>query len=271
MNMAESSRESSTAGSSEQPVVMPLTRRGYVRLAKVEWQIGKAVTLDGPALLLRARRRDEAAPDFLAPEALVYFIRGAIRNGEEQIRDNLFRELLERCNPYFRNKFRGFGREDREDLQGEVQCIIIEDLFARDDRSDFMQVRFWTYLERRCIDACRPMFRQAIDTESLDTGYLGDDESEGLNKVDQVVDEQLSSEEFAMISEGLRQLPPRLQHVFWLRHYFGLPIGSDKHAEDEGKEMTIAVAFGCSGRTVRNWLKEANRILAKFREEHNGE
>ena len=73
-----------------------------------------------PAIVERARQRDEDAPDFLAPEALVYFIRDAIENEDERTRDGLIRELLERCNPHFRGRFRGVSREDREDLQGEV-------------------------------------------------------------------------------------------------------------------------------------------------------
>ena len=75
--MTESSSVSGSArggGSDESPLVEALTRNGYVRLAQVERQIGEAVTLDGATLVERAQQRDEAAPDFLAPEALVYFI-----------------------------------------------------------------------------------------------------------------------------------------------------------------------------------------------------
>lgn len=256
-------------GSDEPPLVKPLTRNGYRRLAKVELQIADAVMLDGPAIVERAQQRDEGTADYLAPEALVYFIRDAIGNGEERIRDRLIRELLERCNPYFRGRFRGFSREDREDLQGEVQRMIVEDLFAPDDRSDFMQVRFWSYLKRRCIDACRATFRHAEVTESLETGFSGEGGSEGQTKLDQVVDRQISPEELAMISEGLEQIPPRLRHVFLLRHYVGMKIGPDSLADDEGGELTIAAQFGRTGRTIRNWLKEASRLLAEFQEKHD--
>ena len=168
----------------ESPFVEPLGR-GYKRLPEVERQIADALNLEPEALVRRARERDECVAGRLAPEALVYFIRRASRNEEVGIRDDLFRELFERCNPHFRGKFRGFSQEDREDLQGEVQRVIIEDLFARDDRSDFMQVRFWSYLEKKCIDACRAAFRQTEDTESLETGYSGEGESEGLSELHQ--------------------------------------------------------------------------------------
>ena len=271
--MTESSSVSGSArggGSDESPLVEALTRNGYVRLAQVERQIGEAVTLDGATLVERAQQRDEAAPDFLAPEALVYFIRQAIRSGEVRIRDDLFRKLLERCNPYFRGKFRGFAQEDREDLQGEVQRMIIEDLFAQDDRSDFMQVRFWTYLKRKCIDVCRAKFRQTEKTESLETGFSGEGASQGLTRLEMEADRQISPEDLTTISEGLKKLPLRLRRVFLLRHYVGMKIGSDNLAKDEAGELTIAAHFGRTGRTIRNWLKEADRLLAEFQEKHDG-
>ena len=77
----------------EPPFVEPLGR-GYKRLPEVERQIADALNLEPEALLRRARERDESVVDRLAPEALVYFIRRAIRNEEVGIRDDLFRELL---------------------------------------------------------------------------------------------------------------------------------------------------------------------------------
>ena len=188
-----------------------------------------------------------------------------------QNRDNLLFELIERCNPYFHGKFRGFGQEDRKDLQGEVQRMVIEDLFEQDDRSDFMQVRFWTYLERKCIDACRTMLRQTDNTESLETGNSGEGESEGLTKLEVEVDGQILPEDFTTISKGLEKLPLHLRHVFLLRHFVGMKIGPDNLDKDEGRELTIAAHYGRTGRTIRNWLKEADRLLADFQEKHDGE
>ena len=254
----------------EPPFVEPLAR-GYKRLPEVERQIADALNLESEALLRRARERDERVPGFLTAETLAYFIRRAIRRVDTTTRDALIRELLERCSPHFRGKFRGFGREDREDLQGDVTHMVVEGLFAPDGRGDFMQVRFWKYLERKCIDACRAALRRANNTESLETGYSGDSASEGRNRLERQIDPELSPEELAMVSEGLEQLPPKLRHVFLLRHYFGLKIGSDDPNDNQGDELTIAAQLNVSGRTIRNWLKEANKRLAKFQEKHDGE
>ena len=74
-----------------------------------------------------------------------------------------------------------------------------------------------------------------------------------------------------MISQGLENMPGHLRQVFLLRHYFGLKIGPDDPDEAKGNELSIAAQFDRSGRTIRNWLKEANRRLAKFQEKHDGE
>lgn len=253
-------------GVEEPPAIEPLTRRGYERLPATQRQIGGALSLDTAALVARARQRDESAPEYLSVEALVYFIRRANRNNDRKTGDALFRELFERCIPFFRGKFRGFSREDREDLQGDVMNKVVEDLFAQDDRGEFMQVRFWTYLERKTIDACRKAFRHADDTVSLDTGYSGDGESEGRTKLETQVDAKLTPEQLAMLSEGIATLPPRLRKVFLLRHWVGMKIGSDDPVDDDPDDLTLARHFNCTGRTIRNWLKKAGELLAGFQE-----
>ena len=251
----------------ETPVIEPLTRESYRRLPATERQIAKAITLDPAALVRQAQQRDKSAPEFLSEECLVYFIRQADRNGDTRIRDDLFRELLERCTPYLRGWFRGFGEQQRQDLQSEVMAKVADDLLAEDDRGDFMQVRFWKYLKNKKIDACRKAVHYNEHVESLGTGYFGNGVSERRFKLETEVAPVLSPEKFAMISEGLAKLPPRLRRAFVLRHYLGMKIGADKLTEDGAKELSIAATFGVSGRTIRNWLKEADSLLASFRGE----
>lgn len=211
---ASSPTQPKPAGAADPPAVQPLTRRGYKRLAATERQIVAASALDARALISRAQQRDDGTPGYLSAEAITYFIRRADGDGDQKTRDALFRELLERCTPFFRGKFRGFTKEVREDLQAEVMNKVVEDLLAEDDRGDFMQVRFWAYLERRTIDARRTAFRHADDTESLDTGYSGDGESEGRTRLEMLPDSKLSPEQLTMLWEGLATLPPRLGKSF---------------------------------------------------------
>lgn len=253
-------------GSSE---IRPLTRRGYKRLPATETQIASAAKLDAAGLLERAQHRDDTVPDYFCPEALVYFIRRGDRDGDVRLRNGLLSELLERCTPFFRGQFRGFDEETRKDLQQEVLKKLIEDILAPDDRADFMEARFWKYMKCRTIDACRTALQHTDDTESLDTGYFGEGESEGLTKLGLQKDTRLNPEELAMMSDGLAKLPPRLRRVFVLRHKVGMAIGSDNPDDDPPDKLTLAREFGCSGRTIRNWLKEADERLGSFREKED--
>lgn len=249
--------------------IRPLTRGGYKRLPATERQIASATKLDAVGLLERARERDETASDYLCPEALVYFIRRADGNGEARVRDGLFSDLFERCTPFFRGQFRGFEGETRKDLQQEVLKKVVEDILARDDRADFMEARFWKYLKCRTIDACRTALQHRNDTESLDTGYFVEGESESPTKLDVQKDTRLNPEQLTMISEALAKLSPHLRKVFVLRHVVGMAIGSDNPNDDPPDKLTLAREFGCSGRTIRNWLKEADAVLASFREKED--
>lgn len=124
---------------------------------------------------------------------------------------------------------------------------MVEAILAPDDRADFLEVRFWSYMKARAIDACRSMFAQTDHTESLDTGYLGKGESEGRTKLESQVDERLSPEKLATVSEGLAKLPPKLRRVFLLRHAVGMAIGGDDPDDDPGDKLTLAQHFGCRG------------------------
>lgn len=266
MAKTDTSEQAPAEATDEPQSVSPLTRRGYKRTAVTQRQISDGLGLSAAELIARAQQRDEKAPDYMSAEALAYFIRHADGAGDRKTRNTLIRELLERCTMFFRGQFRGCSKEDREDLQGEVLVTLVEDLLDPSDRGDFMQARFWLYLKRKTIDASNVIFRHSGDTESLDTGFSGETESEGQTKLDAQVDKRLSPEEVMMLSEGLAALPPLLREVFLLRHYVGMKIGSDNPADDPPDEVTLARQFNRSGRTIRNWLKEAEAMLARFRE-----
>ena len=271
MSKTESSspKQATAEAEDEPPSVSPLTRRGYRRTNATRKQIVDALELNAAELIARAQRRNEKAPDYISAGALVFFIRRADRVWDSKTRDALIRELLERCTVFFRGQFRGCSKEDREDLQGEVITALVEDLLDPGDRSDFMQARFWRYLKCKTIDASKVIFRHSGDTESLNSGFSGSTESEGQTKLDAQVDTRISPEQVLMVSENLGKLVPPLREVFLLRHYVGMKIGSDNPADDPPDEMTLARRYGRSGRTIRNWLKDADALLARFREKQN--
>lgn len=252
------------------PLVRPLTRRDYVRTEATQRQIADSLGLDPEGLIVRAQQRDKDAPDYLSAEALVYFIRRADSGADGKTRDALIRELLERCTVFFRGQLRGCkNEEDRRDLQSAVITNLIEDLLAPDDRGDFMQVRFWRYLKRRTISVWNKFTRNAGKTESLDVPAIDEDGAEGGTKQDLLTDDGLTLEQLTTISGALAKLPPNVRRAFILRHAFGVKIGADNLTDDPPNEVTLARHFGCSGRTIRNWLKEAETRLSGFREKYH--
>jgi len=247
-------------------IVEPLTHHGCKRLPQVDREIRDAIALEDTALIERTKQRDKIASPSLSPEAIVYFIRRGSKNGDRQITNLLFIELFERCVQFFRGQFRGFDEETRQELQQSVLVAVTEDLLASDDRGDFAQVRFWPYLKTQTIDACRKAFRDADSTESLDAPYPGGVESEGRRELDRLRDKKLSPEELAVLSQELERLPPKLRKVFVMRHALGFAIGSDDPNADDPKDPTLARHFNVSGRMIRNWLTQADDLLASVRE-----
>jgi hypothetical protein len=250
----------------EPPSISPLTRRGYQRTKATQKEIAGALGLGAAELIARSQQRDEKAPDYMSAEALVFFIRRADRAGDGKTRDALIRELVERCTPFFRGQFRGCNEEDRKDLQGAVIATLIDDILDPGDRGDFMQARFWLYLKRKTISVWNELTKNAADTESLDATVSGDDGAEGTTRLDLQADGRLTLEELAIVSDGLAKLPPHIRRAFILRYAFEMKIGADNPADDPPDEETLAWHFGRSGRTIRNWLKEAKTRLAGFRE-----
>lgn len=253
-------------GATGPPTVEPLTHPGCKRLPEVEKQIREAIALENTGLIERTKQRDKAASTFLSPEAIVYFIRRDSKGGNDHVTNLLFSELFERCVQFFRGQFRGFDEETRQELQQSVLVAVTEDLLASDDRGDFAQVRFWTYLKTQTIDACRKEFRNADSTESLDAPYPEGVESEGRCKLDRLRDKKLSPEELAALSQGLERLPPKLRKVFVMRHALGFAVGSDDPNADDPQDPTLARHFKVSGRMIRIWLTQANDLLASVRE-----
>lgn len=242
----------------------PLTRRGYKRRPDVERRITEASSLDRVGLQAHALQRDENAPDYFPPEALAYFIRRAARSGDKRLVNFLIRELNLRCQPILNKYVRGRDEETRTELLQRILIQIANILLASSDLADFAQVSFWRLLKVRVIDVCRAYTSEikGLD-ESLDydpTDPTGEKNREGLYAY--IANKALSPEQELLVKKGLAKLPPKLQEAFIMAHQFEMKIESK-----DPNELTVSRHFGVSEKTVRTWLKEAERLLASFRGE----
>ena len=124
---------------------------------------------------------------------------------------------------------------------------------------------FWSYLKARAIDVCRERIGELENPEeSLDAPILGEEGEEAGSALAQVPDYSLTPEQMLLLKVGLAHLTPHLRQVFIMAHALEMKIESK-----DPNEKTISRHFGVTEKTVRNWLKEAERLLAPFREDRN--
>ena len=252
----------------------PLTRRNaggdvYQRLATVDRQIQEVLKLDPEELRRRLEVRDEAAPDFLKEESLVYLIRYYRKVGNRQHVNDLSTCLVKRCAKLTYGRLGSLGADARDDGYSEV----VEELFARildldSDRGDFLQVRFWVVLERLTVN----VFRKQVNQVELES--TGDYDQETIDSLIQqgavvVVPTTFASRsaeseaiDKVLIEAALHQLEEPLRSAYLLRHYWSWPI------EDQDPSVqTISQHFGKTPRTIRNWLSRADESLEAWRGE----
>ncbi|MXZ23467.1 MAG: sigma-70 family RNA polymerase sigma factor [Caldilineaceae bacterium SB0665_bin_21] len=251
----------------------PLTRHNqagvvYERLPTVDRQIRDALELDLGGLQRCCEETDEASPNYLKEESLVYLIRYYRKVGNRQYVDDLSTYLVKRCAKSIYSWLGGLEADERDDGYSEV----VEKLFTRildlnSDRGDFLQVRFWVVLERLTVDVFNKKVNQlryqstgGYDLERIDTltqqgavvvpatSPSRSVESEAINKV--------------LLQEALDQLEEPIRSAYLLRHYAEWPI------EDRDPTIrTISRRFDKTPRTIRNWLSKANEILKIWRGE----
>jgi hypothetical protein len=156
-----------------------------------------------------------------------------------------------------------------EECRDQVVLRLFERLLDfESDRGDFLQVRFWAFLNRLVTDVVsayaglRDHIQESVSPAWVHGGELSEGErEEGVG----YVPEPVSSDQVdtrLLVGEALATLEEPHRTVFVLRHYQGWPVES-KHPGDP----TISGYFGVTSRTVRNWLTAAEKRLAEWREE----
>ena len=252
----------------------PLTRtsadgEAYQRHTVVDSQIREALRLYPEELRKRAEIRDDASPDFIKEEALVYLIRHYHKTENRQCVDDLSECLLTRCASLVNNNLSSLGSAWQEDASSEVFADLFGMILDLDsDRGDFLQVRFWVVLKRITVDVFRKMMRVEQSTIPLDslTGYDGEAVATAEVEVPAPSMHVTGSVETEVIDrilirDALSQLDEPIRSAFLLRHYAGWPI-----EDQDPSARTISKHFGRTPRTISNWLVSAEESLEAWRE-----
>lgn len=270
----------------------PLTRNDYRRSAEVEDQIRTALTLSRPLLRQRVAIRDYDASDFLQEEALAFLIRHYHAAGKIILVNDVSVALVERITGRIKRWLRSVGLDEGTTTFDDAFRDVIAAVFAgvrpegrgepsgglldhESDKADYAQDRFWPFLDGRIRDVLRRagVTRgrnvRHVDIDDLAGHGRGAEEEGAHNPIsdwDEFVPELSPDKHTSRFVDGsavvaaIKHLPndPRpLQEVLCLWYFGGWQVESKDPNQD-----TLSSRYGKTPRAIRNWLREAEGLLA---------
>jgi len=215
--------------------------------------------LERSAFVNRAYDLDFNALNYIHSESLVYFIREALRAGDDDLVNSLTAALSRRCAKHINDKIqRLIDHRYRDDCFNDAVAAIFGPILdLSSDQGDFAQVRFGVFLKHGVTNVIRGyLITQRDDrlTASLNTEMKELDEAP-LSPDDIRVGENGILTRLAL-DQIISALGEPLRTAFLMRHVGGWEIENK-----DSKVPTISRHFKCSPRTVRRWLAEAEEQL----------
>jgi len=248
----------------------PLTKRKktgerYTRPPAVEANIDGALRQGSTSLQTRLAATDEASLDYLRSECLVYLIRRLTGSGDRQIRDSVALVLLGRCEKILRSKIDGSQVPNadclREEILGEFALLLASDGTGDNpDELDYFECRFNRAFRFFRIDMVRAAEDEMSGCEALPVEIR--DSEDDVRSNPHIPYSHATQAGELETADLLARLPPKVRKAFVLCQYLGYEAESD-----DPSKVTAATLCKVSGRTIRNWLKQAKEFLSRSLEE----
>lgn len=205
---------------------------------QAEQQIQLGLRLPSRELLLWIR--DPSLSGYVVEEAIVFLLLHHRDSGDTLLVEALAAALDQRMRARAMEccgKISGvhFSRELCEDVASLAWIILLE---SPAGRGVWLQICFRRFIQNLTRDVLRGM--RFFDTR------LSDLDSEA---VPEVIDQSASPEDLVYVQEVLSQLNPQQRQAFIMQRGFREP------------QRAIAKTLGRSDRSVRTWLKQAQRQL----------
>ena len=281
-------------------MVEPLRKRRldgvlYRRRRAVEKELRDLEKLDMVGVVARARTPAPCGQNVVSSEALVHILRREVRASNAGGPtagpiDALTSILTQRCASILARKLARYDEIDREAIAAEVMDHVVDALVEDRELDDYSEVNFNDWLMHNRLDACRKHGRKAARTERLgdavedlsdDEAHMvpGDEEAQDNRTPDalyalnaareqanlplRIESANLSPEDQYRIADmvGKASLPPRVLDAFLGYHYLEVPIESN-----DPEQYTLVKHFAKSEKTIRLWIKRAEKTFAKLRE-----
>lgn len=200
---------------------------------------------------------DPSDPRYPHPESLVFWVREYLGRGEQtfawRIADTLIRRVEPTVSRYL-SKIYGLTRDQRVEISEDLALTLYTEWMSLEPAHEFWEVRFGICLKRKVIDAIT-RHRRIAQHEVMLAPQEEDANSPTEDPLSRFADEKtLSPEVTVMMKMALDSLPEPLRTGFYLYHHEGWT------------EESIAEHLAVTSRTVRNYLRRAERHLAQWRE-----
>jgi len=202
-------------------------------------------------------RLESATSREVSNEAVVSITRAFMRSGRQDLVRRLLQVLCRRVAGRTERHLDVWGvqsKEAREDITQDILRMLLESVLILEPNQEFWESRFWTCFDRRTRSLLRNIMHARDELSLHETAKL----------LPQAMHATPISIELQVETElALEALPEPIRTAFYLRYYAGYKEGSAK-----SDEVTIASILGVTGRTVRNYLQQAEKILVDWRENH---
>ena len=285
-------------------MVEPLRKRTkggkqYARRPTVQLELERLEKLDLKDIVARAREAEQKGKPFVSSEALVYIlrreVRGAVPDGPTQGPIDAFASILiARCEKILKRRLWQCDELAQEEISEEVMKHLMTNLLEDGEKADYAEINFNHWLARNRSDAVRKHGRKAArftqlgdtveDLEEIEAQIVREEEpieaSHGetpelaLSRKearrrgglpDFMENAQFSEEDLHRIAEVATRakLPAEVLYAF-LAHNLGLKIESE-----DPDEHTLVKQFDKSEKTIRSWIKCAEKVFADLRKAQN--
>ena len=286
-------------------MVEPLRKRRedgtpYQRRPAVERELQELEALELAGIVAVARAGEQQGKPAMSSEALVHILRREVRLARCDGPtlgpiDALASILVQRCEKILKRKLWHYDDLAREEIAEEVTKRVVDDIYENGDLADYAEINFNHWLSRNRSDACRKHSRKSARVERLGESVedLSDEEvhivsengeaearsdhaPEALYALNEAREKaklppliesaNLPPEVLYRIGDMVNKakLPPNVLNAFLAYHYLEMQVES----EDPDKH-TLVKHFDKSEKTIRLWIKRAEKVFAELRETKN--
>lgn len=283
-------------------MVEPLRKRRkngslYRRRTEVEKELERLEKLSLAEVLAHARKGERAEGEPISSEALMHILRREVRTATTRSPtlgpiDGLLSMLIRRSELIVQRHVVGVDEVYREAICRQVTDRIVDAIFADSDHADYAEVNFNDWLMHNRIDAYRIQKRKTERIQRLgdavedleeneaqvvpggiddkasrdptpEGNYAYSEACEKVRLPREIDDADLSPDDRYRIATMLTRanLPAHIVDAFLLHHYLGMQIEAG-----DPEIYTLTKKFGKSEKTIRLWIKQAEKAFAKLRE-----